>query len=320
MNVQEQQTIRKLLSRIERQTKAKNADNISRTNAYKAFYDRHPEIKWSLLASFVSRNAGWSMTDLKGSLFQLGLRERQQRWFFLAYERANWLIFSDAYPQLLLYHWSKKIGKPLFHHLHVFGVSQFMTEEWARFWHERNTERLMYALIINEQNTIQTPIIQNPSFKKNVFDTIPFYLSDWFHFNTVIFPAADGFLYGISVKRFSKTEERIRLGKQLSQLLFSPELFSFFYHFLHTVPHTGSRFDMEKMIGITKRTSPMLRTCYPELIHSLDGKKTDWFHGKIKKTFFRREELPKQIELTEWYLHKKRQLHALFAVQHWLKK
>lgn len=108
MNVQEQQTIRKLLSRIERQTKAKNADNISRTNAYKSFYDRHPEIKWSLLASFVSRNAGWSMTDLKGSLFQLGFRERQQRWFFLAYERANWLIFSDAYPQLLLYHWSKK--------------------------------------------------------------------------------------------------------------------------------------------------------------------------------------------------------------------
>ncbi len=96
MNVQEQQTIRKLLSRIERQTKSKNADNISRTNAYKAFYDRHPEIKWSLLASFVSRNAGWSMTDLKGSLFQLGLRERQQKWFFLAYERANWLIFSDA--------------------------------------------------------------------------------------------------------------------------------------------------------------------------------------------------------------------------------
>lgn len=195
-----------------------------------------------------------------------------------------------------------------------------MTEEWARFWHERNTERLMYALIINEQNTIQTPIIQNPSFKKNVFDTIPFYLSDWFHFNTVIFPSSDGFLYGISVKRFSKTEERIRLGKQLSQLLFSPELFSSFYHFLHTVPHTGSRFDMEKMIGITKRTSPMLRTCYPEVIHSLDGEKTDWFHGKIKKAFFKREELPKQIELTDWYLHKKRQLHALFAVEHWLKK
>ncbi len=69
MNVQEQQTIRKLLSRIERQTKAKNADNISRTNAYKSFYDRHPEIKWSLLASFVSRNAGWSMTDLKAVCF-----------------------------------------------------------------------------------------------------------------------------------------------------------------------------------------------------------------------------------------------------------
>lgn len=294
MNVQEQQAIRKLLRRIERQTAVKNADNISRTNAYKAFYDCHPEIKWSLLASFVSRNAGWSMTDLKGSLFQLGLRESQQRWFFLAYERANWLIFSDAYPRLLLYHWSVKIGKPLFSYLQLLGVSQFMTEEWTRFWHERNTERLMYALIINEQNTIQTPIIQNPSFKKNVFGTIPFYLSDWFHFNTVIFPSSDGILYGVSAKRFSKTEERIKLGKQLSQLLFSPELFSSFYDFLHTVPHTGSRFDMEKMIGITKRTSPMLRTCYPELTHSLDGKKTDWFHGKIKKGFFAREALPQR--------------------------
>lgn len=91
-----------------------------------------------------------------------------------------------------------------------------MQEEWFRFWRDGDTERLMYALIINEQNTIQAPIIQNPSFKKNVFGTIPFYLSDWFHFNTVIFPSIDGHLYGISVKRFSKTEERITLGKQLA--------------------------------------------------------------------------------------------------------
>lgn len=33
------------------ETKAKNKDNLTRTNAYKRFYDRHPEMKWSLLAS-----------------------------------------------------------------------------------------------------------------------------------------------------------------------------------------------------------------------------------------------------------------------------
>ena len=110
----------------------------------------------------------------------------------LAYERANWLIFSDAYPQLLLYHWSKQLGQPLFHLLSSFGVSSFMKTEWERFWHERDQKRLMYALIINEQNTIQTPIIQNPLFKKNVFQTIPFQLCEWFHFNTVIFPTVEG--------------------------------------------------------------------------------------------------------------------------------
>lgn len=97
-----------LTSRIQELTAKLNKDNISRTNAYKRYFDRHPEIKWSLLASFVSRNAGWSMTDLKGRLFELGLTAFQQKWLFLAYERANWLIFSDAYPRLLLYHWSKQ--------------------------------------------------------------------------------------------------------------------------------------------------------------------------------------------------------------------
>lgn len=320
MNMHKRQTVTAILRQIEKETKRKNADNVSRTNAYKAYYDRHPEIKWSLLASFVSRNAGWSMTDLRGILYQEGLDSRQKNWFFLSYERANWLIFSDAYPQLLVYQWSKQIGEPLFRHLSYFRVSAFMQKEWLRFWRDGDTERLMYALIINEQNTIQAPIIQNPSFKKNVFGTIPFYLSDWFHFNTVIFPSFDGCLYGISVKRFSKTEERITLGKQLARLLFSPDLHASFYRFLDTVPHTGSRFDMEKMIGIKKRTSPMLRTTYPIVAHSLDGKKTDWFQKRLWKGAFLQEKMPEQLELTDWYLQKRRELHALFAVKEWLKK
>lgn len=143
----------------------------------------------------------------------------------------------------------------------------------------------MYALIINEQNTIQAPIIQNPSFKKNVFGTIPFYLSDWFHFNTVIFPSFDGHLYGISVKRFSKTEERITLGKQLARLLFSPGLHASFYRFLDTVPHTGSRFDMEKMIGIKKNITDAednLSHCCPPIRRRKGG----LVSKKVKKRGF----------------------------------
>lgn len=66
---------------ILRETKVKNKDNLTRTNAYKRFYDRHPEMKWSLLASFVSRNAGWSMTDLKGELFHPGLTDQEGHLF-----------------------------------------------------------------------------------------------------------------------------------------------------------------------------------------------------------------------------------------------
>ncbi|UOK59912.1 DUF2515 domain-containing protein [Bacillus sp. OVS6] len=31
---------------------------------------RNPEIRWAFLASMVSRNAGYCMTDLKGTWFQ----------------------------------------------------------------------------------------------------------------------------------------------------------------------------------------------------------------------------------------------------------
>ncbi|MGV2470239.1 DUF2515 family protein, partial [Bacillus subtilis] len=89
---------------------------------------------------------------------------------------------------LLLYEWSKRCSKPLFHLLPYFSVSRFMSTEWERFWLKRDTERLLYALIINEQYTIQSPIIQNPLLKKNVFHSIQYLFSEWGHFQTVVFP------------------------------------------------------------------------------------------------------------------------------------
>lgn len=56
------------IAEIRRKTAASNADNLDRTSTYLTFFHKHPEVHWSLLAHLVSRNAGWSMTDLRGEL------------------------------------------------------------------------------------------------------------------------------------------------------------------------------------------------------------------------------------------------------------
>src|SRR5690606_824619 len=107
---------------IRERTEEHNANNVTRTDAYLAYYRRHPEIHWALLAHMVSRNGGWSMTDVRGSLLRPILSEQKARALFHMFERSNWLIFHDAYPQLLLYAEAIRQGKPLFHLLPFFGV------------------------------------------------------------------------------------------------------------------------------------------------------------------------------------------------------
>ena len=81
--------------------------------------------------------------------------------------------FLDAFPQLLLYEESKKRRAPLFHLLQYFNVSIFMEKEWLLFWERRDMNRLMTALIINEQNKIQKPVIENTYFK-NMYSILHF--------------------------------------------------------------------------------------------------------------------------------------------------
>ncbi len=150
------------------ETKKHNADNISRTKAYQNFYMQYPEMKWALLASMVSRNAGWNMTDLHLSPFRKILSTKQRNRLFMTYERANWLIFSDAYPQLLTYALSIHYNQPLFHLLSRFRVSRFMKKEWDYFWKHSDRNRLMTALIINEQNVIHSPVIKQDYFQYRI--------------------------------------------------------------------------------------------------------------------------------------------------------
>nr|WP_077326622.1 DUF2515 family protein [Virgibacillus siamensis] len=273
---------------ITKKTNEHNSDNISRTNAYQNFYTRFPEIKWALVASLVSRNAGWNMTDLMLPAFLdiLGKKERNQ--LFMTYERANWLIFSDAYPQLLVYQLSIQQNRPLFHLLPDFHVSKYMIKEWQTFWKFGDRERLMLALIINEQNVIQQPVVHQSYFEHHVFLRLPYLLQDILLLNAIILPTTSNELYGVNVHDFTKVSNRITLGKKIASIIFHPSVYPSIYTFVSTNEHTGSRGDYEKYFAVPTKRAPMLRMVYPVISHQ-DIIRKDWYkQGGIKKKWLKK--------------------------------
>ncbi|WP_235848420.1 DUF2515 family protein [Litchfieldia alkalitelluris] len=311
-----------LIEHINQETERFNMDNISRTKAYLQYYNRNKEIPWSFLASMVSRNAGWNMTDLEGNWLSKALNDDYRNLLFMTFERANWLIFSDAYPQLLLYEWSKKLGKSLMGLASAFSVSVFIETEWEVFLDLKAEKRLMMSQIINEQNVIQKPVIENAFYKKNVFTSGIYRLQDWLHFSSVIFPTKKGELYGFSVHDFSELSRRIDLGAKLAELLFHPNYFAHFYKFSADNEHTGSRYDYEKFLKPPRaRSTPYLRLIYPVITHAKEPL-TDWFTGRnTKKRWYKPVALPKldQYLITEWYEKKQKQLHIGIAIEQLLK-
>ncbi|QED48399.1 DUF2515 domain-containing protein [Cytobacillus dafuensis] len=310
-----------LIQQIHDQTIKNNADNISRTDAYFHFYHLHPEVLWSFLASMVSRNAGWNMCDLEGNWFPKIIKEQVRKKLFLTYERANWLIFQDAFPQLLLYQYSTKINRPMFHLLRFFHVSKFMESEWVVFWEERNYKRLLISQIINEQNIIQKPVIKNPVYKKRVFQSPIFFLQDWFHFSSVIFPTCEGKLYGTSVNGFKSLSKRIELGKRLADILFDKKLYPAFYEFALKTVHTGSRYDYEYYFkNRPNRSTPFLRCTYPVINHKRVFFE-DWSkYKRLRRKWLKVDVQQKHpIEMTKWYLKKQRQLKKAIYISELIK-
>ncbi|WP_400241950.1 DUF2515 family protein [Niallia sp. JL1B1071] len=301
----------KLITRIRLITDKCNLDNISRTNAYLRYYNKNQEIQWAFLASQVSRNAGWNMCDLNGRWLPQLVSQKKRQQIYLTYEKANWLIFKDAYPQLLLYEYSTKINAPMFHLLKVFQVSTFMEQEWLGFWENKDKQRLMNSLIINEQNVIQKPVIKNARIKHHIFHYLPYLFQDLLHFNAVLFPTLQGKLYGASVANFTSLDERIKLGNTLAALLFKNNLYQEFYDFARKIEHTGSRKDYEKYIyPKIANTTPILRAVYPVVNHR-NRAREDWYKKKIKHKWRISSNHNEPFLITDWYFKKQEQLHEL---------
>ncbi|MCJ0931041.1 DUF2515 domain-containing protein [Virgibacillus halodenitrificans] len=303
---------------ITKLTRKHNKDNISRTKAYFNYYVAHPEIKWSFLASMVSRNAGYNMTDLWLSPFTNMLNKRERSRMFMTYERANWLIFSDAYPQLLTYELSIYQNKPMFYLLKNFHTSQFMINEWESFWRTKDLNRLVKSLIINEQNVIQAPVIRQSFFRKHVFTSLPYLLQDFLMMNAAVFPGFSGVLYGIYVHDFSNLSKRIRIGKQLASILFEPSIYHQAINFAKKCEHTGSRKDYEQYINVNLPAAPALRTIYPVIEHQ-DIIRRDWSNWVGIKKKWMEDEKVEIKEIGKPFYRKRAMLYAYYHLKQTMK-
>lgn len=251
-----------IINQIRQQTLHHNRNNITRTAAYWAIYRSHPELHWALLAHMVSRNGGWNMTDLKGDLLPHLLNASQIEHIFAFLERANSLIFHDAYPQLLLYAESKRAKRSLFHLLPLMQISAFMKPVWKEFWVHKESSLLTTALIINEQNYIEKRIVQDTYYKQTVLSTFTFLMQSLMQLNHVVFPyeeqpSAALRLAGLILENFSDINERIEFGKKLYAILFGlPPVHQGVIHFAEKTPHSGSRSDYWPQLFAPIRKAP----------------------------------------------------------------
>lgn len=187
------------------------------------------------------------MTDLKGELLTRLLDQKERNSFFMFLERANWLIFQDAYPQLLVYEESLKRNENLSCLLPHLNVSTFMETLWSHFWQNRDSALLTHALIVNEQNYVESRVLNDIQFKKSVLGTIEFKLQDYLSMNHILFPFINNQTTGLTgqtVHHFEILGERIEIGKRLYALLFSnSETLKKAIQWANKNPHTGSRKD-----------------------------------------------------------------------------
>lgn len=315
----------KIINEIKEETNRLNLNNVTRTGAYLDFYIKNPEVHWAFLAHLVSRNGGWNMTDIKGSLLEDLLDNDEKTNFFLFLETANWTIFNDAYPQLLLYERSKVKGKSYFHLLPQLNVSSFMNPIWEEFYHTRNSQLLTISLIINEQQHLETKVMSNPYFKEKVLNSWQYKFQELFHLTQVFFPYGSQKkiyrLAGRKVVDFTDVNNRIAVGKELYAVLFGiPKVYNTAVQFAKKVPHSGSRADYWENVytkrplkgansiwhGCLKKGAPFVYS--PELEKSwgnynhLQEKTDDWFEKQddIMK-HFEEVKTPNNFDLTDDY-------------------
>jgi len=274
---------RQIVKMIVQKTAHANRNNITRTQAYLDVYLQHPELHWALLAHAVSRNAGYGMTDLQGEFFPMLADESQPSAFFSMLERANWLIFQDAYPQLLLYIESRRLGcgRQLNHLLAHFHVSRFMRAIWDDFLTSGDSRWLTYGLIVNEQHYIEARVVKQQSYQSTVLHSLQFQGQTLLNLTEVCLPYQQSSvtrLNGTVVDDFTSIDDRIQTGKRLYNILFAEgNTRTSMHDWLRRTPHTASRADYWP--HLFRRSRPFKQSAHYQAAFSAEGKSLRKLHS-----------------------------------------
>ncbi|MGD6879376.1 DUF2515 domain-containing protein [Bacillus infantis] len=314
---------KKVAAAISKETEKYNRNNITRTKAYLLYYRRNPDLHWAFLAHMVSRNGGYYMTDIKSSYLDGFLTEEDQERYFLFLERCNAYIFQDAYPQLLLLEYSRRLGIPLFHLLPKFHVSGWMKPFWNHFYEHGSSAVITAAMIVNEQKMLEDRVIG--ASDSSILDDLPFLLQEKLGFTTVVFPlkkANTSVLLGVSVMDFKSADARITTGKSLYQILFHKKHQRKIKEFALGTPHTASRSDYwSSRYSAGKESgmlySPALDQAWKDRKHYFT-RKTDWFIKEQESCLYHLDALPetKDYDLTRKLLKQHVLLSAADSIAH----
>ncbi|MEW4308387.1 DUF2515 family protein [Rossellomorea marisflavi] len=277
---------RERLQHMKGQTTNGNRDNLTRTSRYLNFYRKHPEIHWAFLAHMVSRNAGYYMTDLRGSLLSNVLPKGVQEDFFSFLETCNAAIFEDAYPQLMLYEEWKEKGSFHWGLLSKLQVSSFMKPFWQAFFKSGDSNLLTTALIINEQMLIENRIVSQWMEQKELTRWL-FTLQDSLGFTSILFPYGEDpslSLAGDTIYGFDDVHARIVAGKKLYRILFHPHIHQSSLRYALIRRHTASRQDYWPRVysndpaSIRTLYSPRLVDVWPDAAR-LPYPSREWYKG-----------------------------------------
>ncbi|MGL4523696.1 MAG: DUF2515 family protein [Bacilli bacterium] len=223
-----------------------NANNLTRTNAYRHLYTHEPKLEWSLLACSVSRNAGYSMKDMM-LYFTDQLGEKRSLLYFQFYERANWYIFADAFPQLLFAYWLMNKKEKEMAEAFIFPVSNWMKENWSSFLQVENRQKLVRAQIVNEQCLLEVNVIQNSVFA-DLLKSFSFIMSEFLSMQWVIQPGHEA-THAFEVHGFKRVSQRITFGYLLYHSLFSQKGCLERVEWQKTTNHTG---DLTDVAAVTR--------------------------------------------------------------------
>jgi hypothetical protein len=231
----------------------RNRDNVSRTQSYLELYawtvERPPDFPWLLMAHLVSRNAGYWMTDLASRLARAPEQSEGLNNLFLLLERANFLIFHDAWRHVLEHLLGNEAG------------GEFMRRSYSRYRRDADERGLVHDLVTNEQNYIERRVVHHPRYALGL-DLIRFIEASGKE-RPISFPFSTA---EIRVGGFEHLDRRIATGHRIyAAVLADRSLRARIFEWALAHPHTGDR----AVAG--GKPSPALRDAWPfEKVEALE--------------------------------------------------